>query len=179
MNRTVTVGLPQLPELMRRLGVRSEAALSRGIQSAAMRALPIMEQAVRTAPPANPSGKGVGGAVNTGSFLRSWKATTHRTATSIGLLIQSVGMPYAGVIEYGRRAGSRMPPVEPIARWAQRRLGLPYKEAKQAAFAIRRSIKRRGLKPRHVLTSEATERKLVSAFQEEVLRELVLAIGSV
>lgn len=178
MNQTITVALPQLPALMARLKTKAEASLQRGIQSAAMRASPIMENAVRTAPPANPARKGVGGAVNTANYLRSWKSRPQRTATGIGLLIYTGGVPYSGVIEYGRRAGARMPPAEPITRWAQRRFSIPYDEAKRISFVIRRAIKRRGLLPRHVLTSEKTQNQLVSAFQEEVLRELIAAIGA-
>ncbi len=140
-----------------------------------MRALAIVQDAVRIAPPANPSGKGSGGAVNTGHFLSSWEANPTQQGGSFGVLIQvpNSKAPYAAVIEYGRRPGSRPPPVEPIARWAQRRLRLPYEQAKGIAFGIARSIGRRGLKGRRILTGTPTITKFRKAMTEELLKALI------
>lgn len=65
-----------------------------------------------------------------------------RKATLTGL----VGSPliYALPVETGTRP--HFPPVEPIAAWAQRKLNLPYGEARLAAYAIARAIGRRGTK---------------------------------
>ncbi len=53
-----------------------------------------------------------------------------------------VGSPleYADVIEYGRKPGSRIPPIQPIALWAEKKLGLSRQQAIQAAFPIARKI---------------------------------------
>lgn len=51
---------------------------------------------------------------------------------------------YAESIEYGRSRGS-MPPVEPLIKWASRKLGLKPKEARSAGWAIAMAIKQRGI----------------------------------
>ena len=49
-------------------------------------------------------------------------------------------------LEYGRRAGSRMPPSAPIEEWAYRHgMGL------SAVFPLRRAIARRGIPARHMM----------------------------
>ncbi len=75
--------------------------------------------------------------VNTGELARSINYK------SMGKLSIRVGADakYAPFVEYGRGAG-RMPPVAPIERWAQTKLG-----ARGAGFAIARKIARRGTKP--------------------------------
>ena len=55
-------------------------------------------------------------------------------------------LPYAIVqMETGRRAGAPFPPLDAIALWAQRKLGLPEAQAKRAAYPIARAIAQRGL----------------------------------
>ena len=171
---TIRVELPQIAALMERLGDKAHEAASKGVLSAANRARTIMERAVLRAPPA--SAKGTQGATNTRHYLRSWKARREIQNGNLGLLVYTAGAPYAGVIEYGRHVGAKEPPIEPIARWAQRKLGLPYAEARKAAFAISRSIKRRGLRPRKVLTGPDTQKELIEAFQSEILFELIEAV---
>lgn len=145
--------------------------MMRGARSAASQMLPILERATAMAPPASPRGRP--GAVNTGNYRQSWKAVAERSSLygGIGVLVSNTA-PYAGVIEYGRRPG-KMPPKEPIARWAQRKLGLPYKEAKGLAFVIARRIGREGLLPRRVLTSEQTMTLLMEALERDVLHEII------
>lgn len=103
--------------------------------------------------------------VDTGRYLRSWKTQP----TENGVVISN-DSPYAGIIELGRRAGSRMPPVQVIARWAQRRLGLSRREAEHAAWAIAKSIAVKGIAAKRVLgKAMPAVRKII---REEVLREL-------
>lgn len=61
---------------------------------------------------------------------------------------------YAVVVHEGRRAGSRMPPLDPIKAWA-RRHGLP----ESAAFPIARKIARKGTKGRKYLAGPAKRNK--------------------
>lgn len=67
--------------------------------------------------------------------------------------------PHAVYVEHGRRAGARMPPVTPILMWVYRHLGVADpKQARSIAFAIAKSIARRGIAARPILTAEgATE----------------------
>lgn len=173
MAYTIRTTMPEIGQLIKKLGDRAPLAIQKAATSLSMRALTIVQDAVRNAPPA--SSKGSGGAVNTGRFLAAWEAAPAQQGTAFGVLIQvpNSKAPYAAVIEYGRRPGSKPPPVEPIARWAQRRLRLPYEQAKGVAFAIARSIGRRGLTGRHILTSDKTKNRLRYAMKKELLRELI------
>jgi hypothetical protein len=109
--------------------------------------------------------------VNTGYYKRSWRSEPIRNGAVI--LNQA---PYAGIIEYGRRVG-RFPPIEAIARWAQRRLGLTRKESLRAAFPIAKAIAERGLVARRVRTNVMPQIRL--AFRREVAKELRKELGFV
>jgi hypothetical protein len=90
-----------------------------------------------------------------GTLARSIKVK--RARTSLGqfdLGYQVVAeAPYALFVHEGRRAGARMPPAEPIRRWAQLK-GIP----EEAVFPIRRSIARKGIKAKPFM-SEALRRE--------------------
>lgn len=165
-------GMPEVAALFRRFKGNVPALVQRAMTGVSMDALAIIQSATRSAPPANPRGAGSGGAFNTGAYLLAWKTQVEQRPGSKGVLIYNT-MPYAPVIEYGRRAGARQPPSEPIARWAQRKLGLPYERAKSVGFLIARRIKRYGLKPRYVMTNRVTQFKFQKAVEENLLRELL------
>jgi hypothetical protein len=73
--------------------------------------------------------------------------TDRLTRPSQGAWLGEVYSPlvYAPVMEFGRRPGARMPPIDPIQRWVRRKLGLRSSEARGVAFVIARSIGRRGI----------------------------------
>jgi len=51
-------------------------------------------------------------------------------------------------VNNGRKpGGSKLPPIEPLKLWAQKRLGLSGDEAKGAAFGIARNIYKFGIQP--------------------------------
>lgn len=172
---TIAVPLTGAGDLFRRLGSRIPAVINRGLLSASRQALPILVRQTDTAAPA--SARGSRGAVNTGAYRAAWKAEPKQGLLSMryGLLVSN-RMPYSGVIEYGRRRGAKAPPTEPIARWAQRKLGLPYPKAKGIAFVIARKIGERGLQPRRVLTSRTTLDLLGDAMKRDLLHELIRAL---
>ena len=113
--------------------------------------------------------------MNTGNFIGRWKSEVLPRQSAVYIYNTA---PYAGVIEYGRRPGARPPPTKAIARWAQRKFGIPYKEARGIAFMIARSIGRRGLVGRRILTSEAMRLKLEDMFLEEIAAELMAELRS-
>lgn len=157
---------------IRKLGknlVGHEGAVVRGIHSGLMRSIPIVQQATVTAYPASPNGSE--GAVNTGVYRLAWQVEATNTG---GRIFNTV--PYAGVIEYGRRAGAKRPPTRALELWAMRKLGLNAKEAKSASFAIANAIKKRGLAARRVLTSPRTESAILRAVMEEIRREVKAAL---
>lgn len=158
--------LPQFVEQLKNAAPRMQAAARRGALSGALRCVAVVQKATREAVGAKPgSGPVPGGAVNTGNFLRSWKTRQ----TSRGALLFN-NAPYSGVIEGGRRPGSRMPPRAPIQRWAERKLGLSESEARSAAFVIARSVANRGLQARKVMDGVLKQSGQIVA--EEVLREI-------
>lgn len=67
-------------------------------------------------------------------------------ATNDGDLVFDIMLnDYLTYIESGRRKGAKMPPVEPIVKWA-RKHGIPTDNS--TIFLIRRAISRDGIQPR-------------------------------
>lgn len=182
-------------EYHRKLGRNFRPAALRGVMSGAARCIPYLVQQTRLAPPANPAGKGKGGAVDTGGFIRLWQAQQ----TPYGARLFN-SHPAANVIEKGRKPGSKPPPVAPITAWVMRRLkgfkpakfgkrvvhplgprefkkiSSKYNAARSVAFAIARSIGKRGLIGRRILTSEQAKFKIMGFIRAETIRELRRAI---
>jgi hypothetical protein len=102
-----------------RLADQFHPAALRGARSAALATVAVAQRRTRQAPPANPAGKGKGGAVNTGDYLRRWRWIT----ISDGARVLN-DHPAAAVIEYGRRPGSAPPPEQAIRDWLIRRLAV-------------------------------------------------------
>lgn len=70
-------------------------------------------------------------------------------STSDGDLVFDIMLnDYITYIESGRRKGAKMPPVEPIVRWA-RKHGIPTDNS--TIYLIRRAISRDGIKPRGIM----------------------------
>lgn len=53
---------------------------------------------------------------------------------------------YPNVMEFGRRAGAKMPPPQSLERWVYLKLGVPRSQVKRVSFVIARSIARKGIK---------------------------------
>ena len=71
-------------------------------------------------------------------------------ATNDGDLVFDIILnDYLTFIENGRRKGAKMPPVEPIVRWARSR-GIPTDNS--TIYLIRRAISRDGIAPRPFMT---------------------------
>jgi hypothetical protein len=164
----VSMTMKELLAWQVRLGKNFMPAARRGLVSGANRCLPLLVRSVDDAPPASPGGKQ--GANNTGAYRRGWSAE----ATNDGARVWNK-VKYAGVIEHGRRKGARQPPQKPIAHWLQRRAGLSEEEAKRMAFVVARSIKRRGLQPRHVMMR--VQGDMLRVVNEELKLELRMALG--
>ena len=153
---TITVDIKQFNKLLTKLGANAPTALKAGLFSASMRARVIVDQeSVRKR------------VMNTGYYRRAWK--TFAMFEEHAVRVYNVA-PYAGVVEYGRRPGGRMPPVRPIARWAERKFGIPYEEALGISFGIAKKIQKAGIPGKHVLTDALPT--LSRAFEQEIQREL-------
>lgn len=134
-----------LGKLERNLGPEMLRALRGAMNSTARYALSRFQGRTRNAIPASPNGGR--GAVATGEYLRAWKI--QRGTDTVTVLNDS---NQAIFVEKGRRPGRKPPPIEPIRKWAEVRLGLQGAKARAAAVLIARAIGRRGLFPRNVMS---------------------------
>jgi len=92
------------------------------------------------------------GKVDTANLLRSGIVINNSEGSEI---IYSA--PYSDNVEYGREAGT-MPPVGPIVGWVKRRLGISNeKEARRIAFAVAKSIQKRGIEAARFLRNAADQ----------------------
>lgn len=146
-----------------------EAAL-KGARSAGLRVVHLMVERTGTARPASPNG--TAGAVDTGGFKMRWRMFEIDGGARV--LNEH---PAAAVIDGGRRAGAKMPPIEPIARWAQRKLGKSYEEALAMAPNIARAIKLRGLWPRQILSGSEAQAQIEAILEQEVMASLDAALA--
>jgi len=74
----------------------------------------------------------------------------HRIDGTYPTLTGSVGpnVRYGMVVEFGRRAGGRMPPVDALIGWVRRHWGPgTQRQLRGRAFVLARSIQRRGTPP--------------------------------
>lgn len=79
--------------------------------------------------------------IDTGLMLRSGFVNRKWLEKEVGY-----SAPYASVIEYGSHP--HMPPVEPLIKWAKRKIGLSEKEAEQAGWRIAKKIAKEGTLPK-------------------------------
>lgn len=137
MKIEVNVLLTELKDLIRRYPdvVRSESS---AVMDVVVRRL---ESEVVSRTP-----QGVGGEAGlAGSIFGEVEAGMHRVTGIVGTPLE-----YGEVVEFGRRPGKRMPPVAPIALWAQRKLGVSADEAESVGFAIARKIAIHGFEGKHM-----------------------------
>lgn len=59
-------------------------------------------------------------------------------------------------VEYGRRKGAKMPPVDAISQWIKDK-GIPYKRLDGLAWYIAKSIQKNGIEPTHHLEKSVDE----------------------
>jgi len=78
-----------------------------------------------------------------GILRNSWQQRPARVEDKKVIGTVSSSATQAVIIDDGARP--HFPPVDAIALWAQRKIGLSREEAKKAAFPIARRINRRGL----------------------------------
>lgn len=147
----------------------AEGAIVRGIHSGVMRSVQVVHRSVDNAMPASPNG--AVGAVDTGDYKRRWQ---FELLPRGGRLYNS--HPAADVIERGRRAGRKRPPIGAIEQWAKRRLHLSGARLKSAKFAIASAIGKRGLVGRRVLTNPGTVDAITRTVMTEVMSEVRAAL---
>ena len=79
---------------------------------------------------------------------------------------------YLTFIESGRRKGAKMPPVEPIVKWARSR-GIPTDNS--TIFLIRRAISRDGIKPRPLMqyVFEEIDREWDDSLADKLFNQII------
>lgn len=96
-------------------------------------------------------------------------------ATNDGDLVFDILLnDYLTYIESGRRKGAKMPPVEPIVKWA-RKNGIPTDNS--TIFLIRRAISRDGIKPRPFMSTVMEQIDLnMPNWTDEIFEEIIKLI---
>src|SRR5262252_1899371 len=101
-------------------------------------------------------------------------------------LVGEVGpdVRYGRFVEFGRRAGARMPPVDALLGWVQRHFHAPRARVTQntlrgEAFALARAIQRRGIPPRPFMLPayQRNEARIVAGFARLGLRTVAYLAG--
>ncbi len=106
------------------------------------------------------------GIVDRGTYKQRFKARRTKTGATL-----SNDAPHAAVIEFGRRAGARRPPLGSIIGWVSRKLGVGGSAGRSLAYVIARAIGRRGL-PAYAVFRRHLIPKLTTWYRAK-LREMV------
>jgi hypothetical protein len=134
-----TLEIKKLPQAFSMMTKEMQKAALKGALSGALRAVPIIQRATMKAK-----------AVNTGAFMRGWRARRHK----LGAEVYNTA-PHAAYVEEGRKPGARMPPPDVIAKWSKRvKIKLGRGKARisreSLGFLIARAIAKRGIKAKNV-----------------------------
>lgn len=111
------------------------------------------------------------------AFGKFYRGISYTQSKQYGASITFINRAaHAVYVEYGRRAGARMPPVSALIPWVMKKFGVPYKRARGIAFAVAKKIARRGIKARKIMTNENYKRHLDATYTKacrQVLKESV------
>ena len=140
----------QIPEPLRNLGSLIDETIGDAQNEIALLGQRMVQDIIRK-----------DGIIASGAYLNSISSRFEQSATTFSSVIESA-VSYASVIEEGRRAGAKQPPVEAIADWMGRK-GISGERG--VAFVIARSIGRKGTPGKFVFkrAAEALEPKAVAA----------------
>ena len=95
------------------------------------------------------------------------KRSIHSDARPMSARIYSM-KAYAMPVEYGRRKGSRPPPVRALMGWARRKLGNP-----NLAYPVAKAIARRGIKGRFFMKAAHQAIMIKMPFQMKLVEKKV------
>jgi hypothetical protein len=152
-----TLTLEQFADLLDGMPAEIEAAVLRGLRSAARRGQGFVVEEIDHAKPWP--------AVNTGELRASVKVADRPRGSTI-----YVDSPHFGVVEFGSRP--HMPPVAPLVTWAARKFGVDGDEAEAIAWAVALKIAKQGTEPRAVFQKAMVRTQAIVT--EEIEAELAL-----
>ena len=98
-----------------------------------------------------------------------------KAKASGNIVIELLLNDYVKYIESGRKAGSKLPPIEAIRKWAKNKLG---KEDNLTIYKIRSAIVRDGIKPRPFMYKvlNTIDKKWDGEWSSELFQELTKII---
>ena len=130
-------GLDELLRKMDRLPAEVQRECFRAMQSASLDIIADAKGNLR-----------VNGSVVTGNLRASGKVQKVDDKTlDVGFFSSDArDKGYASYVEHGRKPG-KMPPPDILEAWAYKKFRLSHKEARSAAWALARSIAKKGTKP--------------------------------
>ena len=131
-------GLDELLRKMDRLPAEVQRECFKAMQSASLDIIADAKSNLR-----------VNGSVVTGNLRASGKVQKVDEKTlDVGFFSSDVeNKGYARYVEYGRKPG-KMPPPDILEAWAYKKFRLSHKDARSAAWALARSIAKKGTKAR-------------------------------
>lgn len=166
---SITIDMKDYPRWLKekagaRMRVATKACLDSGPEI-----IKVLQISTKNAPPASPSGST--GAYAFGNYYSGWRVV----GTLEGVKITNTEN-YSRWVEEGRNPG-KLPNIDNIVRWVQKRLGVSPDIAKRLAFPIAKQIAANGLQPRNVLGSqknqitEIIEKNIAKAIDDEWSRK--------
>ena len=152
---TVRADLGDAAELARAFA-RSPEMVTEELTVGTREASLLLEREIRDHTPV-----GVGGG---GGLRGSWSAREPRVLADNVIGEVGTPSPYALAVELGTKP--HFPPVQPLADWAQYKLGLSPAEARGVGFVIARKIAQRGTEGAHMVTKgiASAERSIQTIF---------------
>ena len=130
-------GLDELPRKMGRLPAKVQRECFKAMQTASLDIIADAKSNLR-----------VNGSVVTGNLRASGKVQKVDDKTlDVGFFSLDSDKGYASYVEYGRKPG-KMPPPNILEAWAYKKFRLSHKEARSMAWALARSIAKKGTKAR-------------------------------
>lgn len=118
-------------------------------------------------PPPDPRDHGYRPPIDTGDYKSGWRSEVDPDGNAVFYSAATPALK-AGVIEGGRRPAPI--PIEPLARWVERKLGLQGEEARRVAWGISRKAARTKREGLNVLGR--AHPKIVEALVKNLAREL-------
>jgi hypothetical protein len=171
------MSIPEFQRYSQQLGRVFLAAAQRGlIKSQPGLMVAVHESTLRTKGVA-PSTRGrVMPAIATGRYSNSWRVgRPYRSGIKEISMRMFSASEYAGVIEFGRRVGAKMPPSSAIDRWLRAKgidVGMSPSARRRFIFYVRRAISRRGLQPgRRVLYNQNTQGQMIVCVYKNIVDE--------
>jgi len=112
----------------------------------------------------------------TGNLRSAWNTKVDRGLTAVKGEIYNP-LVYAIVVEKGRKASEKQPPIWPLVYWFRRKHGMPMDEAISAAWGLAVNLTRRDIKAKKMLekgfeAAEPNVKRLFNRIPETVFKKL-------